>query len=96
MAVLLELLVTPATQESFDRLDARVGQAMADAGGPPPGLMAHVVYPAGGGFVVADVWRTESEGQSYVDDVLRLLIAETGLTANEATKVRPVWSFARP
>jgi hypothetical protein len=96
MAVLLELLVTPATQESFDRLDARVGQAMADAEGPPVGLMSHVVYPADDGFVVAEVWRTESEGRVYVDDVLRLLVAETGLTANEATSVRPVWSFARP
>ena len=96
MAVLLELLVTPATQESFDSLDAKVEQAMADAGGTPPGLMSHVVYPAGDVFVVADAWRTESQGRSYVDDVLHLLMAETGLTPNEATTLRPVWSFARP
>ena len=59
-------------------------------------MVSHVVYPADDGFVVAEVWRTETEGRAYVDDVLRLLMAETGLTATEATTVRPVWSFARP
>ena len=68
---------------------------MTDAGGPPDGLMSHVVYPEGDGFVVAEVWRTESDGQHYVDDVLRPLVGELGLTAKD-THVRPVWSFARP
>ncbi len=95
MAVLLQLTVAPATQEQFDQLDARVGQSMAEAGGPPAGLMSHVVYPRGEGFVVADVWRTESEGQPYVDEVLRPLLSELGLTATDSA-VLPVWSFARP
>jgi hypothetical protein len=95
MAVLLQLLVTSATRDQFDELDARVGQAMSEAGGPPPGLMSHVVYPEGDGFVVAEVWRTEAEGLPYVDDVLRRLLAELHLTASETT-ARPVWSFARP
>ena len=95
VAVLLQLSVTSATRDQFDELDARVGQAMSEAGGPPPGLMSHVVYPEGEGFAVAEVWRTESEGLSYVDDVLRLLLAELRLTGSETT-VRPVWSFARP
>lgn len=95
MAVLLQLTVTPATHEQFDQLDARVGQAMMQAGGPPAGLMSHVVYPQGKGFVVAEVWRTQTEGQPYVDEVLRPLLTELGLTATESTVV-PVWSFARP
>jgi hypothetical protein len=95
MAVLVHLTVTPATQEQFDELDARVGQAVSQAGGPPAGLMSHVVYPQGEGFVVAEVWRTQAEGEAYVDDVLRPLVAELGLTATKST-VRPVWSFARP
>lgn len=57
--------------------------------------MSHVTYPEGDGFVVADVWRSQAEGQSYVDDVLRPLLTELGLTADAGT-VRPVWSFARP
>jgi hypothetical protein len=57
--------------------------------------MSHVVYPEGDGFVVAEVWRTESGGQHYVDDVLRPLVGELSLTA-KGTNVRPVWSFARP
>jgi hypothetical protein len=95
MAVLLQLTVAPATQDQFNELDAGVGQSMAQAGGPPPGLLSHVVYPEGDGFVVADVWRTEAEGRPFVDDVLRPLVTELGLTAHETT-ARQVWSFARP
>jgi hypothetical protein len=95
MAVLVELTVTPATQQQFNELDAAVGQSMSDAGGPPDGLMSHVVYPHADGFVVAEVWRTESDGQHYVDNVLRPLVSELGLMAKD-TDVRPVWSFARP
>ena len=95
MAVLVQLTVTPATQQLFNELDAAVGQSMTDAGGPPDGLMSHVVYPQGDGFVVAEVWRTESDGQHYVDNVLRQLVSELSLTAKD-TNVRPVWSFARP
>jgi len=95
MAVLVQLAVITATQQQFNELDAAVGQSMTDAGGPPDGLMSHVVYPEGDGFVVAEVWRTESDGRRYADDVLRPLVGELGLTAKD-TKVRPVWSFARP
>jgi len=95
MAVLLHLSVTSATRDQFNELDTRVGQAMSAGGGPPPGLMSHMVYPEGDGFVVAEVWQTESPGQLYVADVLRPLLAELHLTASETT-VLPVWSFARP
>lgn len=95
MASLLQLTVAPATQDQFNELDANVGQSMMQAGGPPAGLMSHAVYPDGDGFVIAEVWRAESEGQSYIDDVLSPLLAEVGLTAR-STVVRPVWSFARP
>jgi hypothetical protein len=57
--------------------------------------MCHVVYPDGEGFVVAEVWRTQPEGQRYVDEVLAPLLIELALTAAEST-VLPVWSFARP
>jgi hypothetical protein len=68
---------------------------MVQAGGPPAGLMSHAVYPDGDGFVSAVVWRMESEGSRYIDDVLRLLLTESGLTGQEAVD-RPGWSFARP
>ena len=95
MAVLLRFTVTPANQDTFDELDARVEHAMSQAAGPPAGLMSHVVYPEGEGFVVAGVWRAEPDGLLYVDGVLRPLVNELGLAA-EATTVSPVWSFARP
>jgi hypothetical protein len=56
--------------------------------------MSHVVYPEGDGFIVAEVWRVESEGHRYLNEVLRPLLAKMGLTGNE-TSARPVWSFAR-
>lgn len=95
MAVLVQVTVTPATRDQFDELDARVGQSMEQAGGPPAGLMSHVAYPELDGFVVADVWRAEAEGQRFFDEVLQPLLAELGLTTQESS-VRPVWSFARP
>ena len=95
VAVLLELTVGAATHDQFNELDDRVGETMTRAGGPPPGLMAHVVYPADDGFVVAEVWGNEAVGQAYVNDVLTPLAKTLGLEPSEA-RVRPVWSFARP
>jgi hypothetical protein len=95
MAVVLRLSVSPATREQFNMLDDRVGEALMAAGGPPAGFMSHVVYPEGEGFVVAAVWRSETEGREYVDGPLRELIADLELTPG-VTDVVPVWSFARP
>jgi hypothetical protein len=57
--------------------------------------MSHVVCPQGDGFVVVQVWRTEAEGVGYLDDQLRPLLDQVGLTVTQTT-ARPVWSFARP
>lgn len=94
MAIVLRLRVSPASQEQFNVLDDRVGQAMMAAGGPPAGLMSHVVYPEGEGFVVAQVWRSESEARAQTDE-LRTLIADVDLAPGEIDIV-PAWSFARP
>jgi hypothetical protein len=95
VAVLLQVCVLSATQDQFNDLDARVGQSMMQAGGPPDGLMSHVAYPDGAGFVLAEVWRAAAEGKTYVDEVLRPLMNDIGLTVEETT-ARPIWSFARP
>jgi hypothetical protein len=95
MAILMQLIVSPATREQFEQLDIRVGEAMSQAAGPPDGLMSHVVYPQGEGFVVAEVWRSRAEAEPYVDDSLRTLLTGLGLTIAETTFL-PVWSFARP
>ena len=95
MAVLLRVSVDRATQEQFNELEVRVGQTMMQAGGPPEGLMSHVVYPEEEGFVLSEVWRAPDEGQTYLDTVVRPLMSELGLSAGETT-VSQVWSFARP
>ena len=94
MAVLLQFTVAPATQDQFNALDAKLEESMMQ-GGPPTGLMSHVVYPGNGGFVVSDVWRTESDAQPFLQDLLPPLLEQMGLTAG-VTSVLPVWSFARP
>ena len=96
MAVRLQFRVTPATQDhQFNQLDEKVGQSMQESGGPPAGLMSHVVYPEADGFIVAEVWRSQAEEEPYIDDVLRPMLSDLGLTAEETT-IQPVWSFARP
>ena len=75
-------------QEQFNQLDAAVAvhdscRRLSD------GLMSHVVYPEGNGFVVAEVWRTKSDGHHHVDDVLRPLVGGLSLTAKD-THVPPV------
>ena len=35
----------------------------------PAGLMSHGVHPSDGGFVFAQVWRTEGDGRTFFDDV---------------------------
>ena len=95
MAVLMQLMVTPATRAQFDQLDLRVGEAMSQAAGPPTGLMSHVVYPQDAGFVIADVWRTRADAETFVNGPLQSLLGEAGLTVTE-TAFLPVWSFARP
>ncbi len=95
MAALLQFSVPSATRDQFAELDDRVGQAMAAAGGPPAGLMAHVVHPEAEGFTITQVWRTEAEGHSHINNVVHPLLADLHLTPTETT-THPVWSFARP
>jgi hypothetical protein len=68
---------------------------MMAAGGPPAGLMSHVVYPQGKGFVVAQVWRSETEGRIFVEGRLRRLVADVDLSPGEV-EVVPTWSVVRP
>jgi hypothetical protein len=95
MAVVMRLTVSPATQDQYYVLDERVGQDLVAAGGPPAGLMSHVVHPEGDGFVAVGVWRTESEARDYVEGRLQSLMAEVDLGPGDIS-VAPVWSFARP
>jgi hypothetical protein len=92
MAVLLRFTVTRRIKA--DSTARREGRATHVAGRrSTAGLMSHVVYAEGDGFVVAGVWRTEADG------LRRRRIAtpldELGLTA-EATTISSVLSFARP
>ena len=95
MAILVQLIFRSATQDQFNELDLLVDRSMMEAGGPPAGMMSHVVYPDADGFIVANVWATESEGRSFADDVLGPLATEVGLGSPESS-LRSVWSFARP
>lgn len=95
MAVLVQTLVSHASQDDADRLDQAVGVAMEQMGGPPAGLMAHIAHPSGDGFVLCNVWRSEAEMRAFYEEAVLPKLAESGLDP-AAPVVAPVWSFARP
>ncbi len=95
MAIFVQTVIPNGAEVNADRFDQSVEVAMMQTGGPPAGLMAHLAYPAGDGFVLCNVWRSEAEMQSFYDEVVLPKLAEAGLQPEEST-VSPVWSFARP
>lgn len=93
MAVLVELSVTSGTREQHDAIDLKVTQAMERNGGPPAGLMFHLVCPDGDGFVLMDVWRDEIAARRFFDTAVYPAMSDIGLEPAELS-VRPVWGMA--
>jgi hypothetical protein len=87
--------IVNGSQDEVDQLSQRVEAAIAELGAPPMGLMVHIGHPAGDGFVIQDVWRSEDEMRSFYDAVFLPALSALGLT-HEDPSVAPVWSFARP
>lgn len=98
MAIVVRTAIESADQEAHDRLDQSVETAIARLGGPPDGLMVHLTYPSGQGFLIVDVWRSENAFCAWWNDVMNPVLAEvdplSDLTAGEH-EISPVWSFAR-
>ena len=95
MAIVVEALVTHASREQADALDASIEASIMEMGGPPSGLMVHFQCPDGDGFRLCNIWRTEAEMEAFYRDVVRPKLAAASLTAAQS-KVAPVWGFARP
>jgi hypothetical protein len=95
MAVVGEVRVRSASRAECDALEDRVSSAMMSMGGPPAGFMVTVVRPDSDGFLMIEVWRTESEMRRFHEAVVVPAFAELGLNAQEL-EVWPVWGFARP
>lgn len=95
MAVLVVTRIAQGSQNEVDQLSQVVESAIAQQGAPPIGLMAHIGHPAGEGFIIQDVWRTEADMRSFYDTVFLPALTTLGLT-HEQPSVHPVWSFARP
>jgi len=95
VAIVARILVEPAEQDDHDRLGSAVESRLEDLGGPPDGLMLHVGYPYGRGFMIVEAWRTEDLFRSYLDQLLLPALSEAGLAAGEA-EIGPAWSIARP
>ncbi len=72
MAVVGELRVASGAQSDHEALDAVVSAAMDRAGGPPAGLMVHVVRPDGDGFAIMGVGRSEFERRQFHESVVLL------------------------
>jgi hypothetical protein len=94
MAVVVELRAV-GTRDDHDAADVKVEEAMGKLGGPPNGLMFHLTWPDGDGFVVLDVWRTEQAAREFLDSVVLPAFGAAGLSVGEPT-IRPVWGMAQP
>ena len=95
MAIIVRILLEPADQDDHDRLQDAVEAGMSRLGGPPEGLMFHLGYPSGQGFLLVEVWRSEKLFQVWWVEVMEPAIAQVGLVAGEP-EFGPVWSLARP
>jgi hypothetical protein len=95
MAIVVETPVPQASKDVADRFNESIEAAMMQMGGPPAGLMVHFTRPAGDGFLLCNVWRSEAEMQPFHHDVVLPRLAYAGLTPEESL-VSPVWVFARP
>ncbi len=95
MAIVARILVEPAEQNDHDRLEGAINSRLHDLGGPPDGLILHVGYPHGRGFMMVEAWRTEDLFRSYFDQLVLPVLSETGLVAGEP-EIGPAWSIARP
>ncbi len=95
MAIVARILVEPAGQKDHDRLESAIESRLQDLGGPPDGLMLHVGYPQGRGFMIVEAWRNQGLFQSYLDRLLLPALGEVGLMAGDV-EIAPAWSIARP
>ncbi|HEX8770422.1 MAG TPA: hypothetical protein VF711_06625 [Acidimicrobiales bacterium] len=95
MAIVVRTAIESADQVAHDRLDQAVETALARQGAPPDGLMVHLAYPSGRGFMIVEVWRSEDAFRSSWNDLVEPALAEVGLTAGEQ-EISPMWSLARP
>ena len=95
MAIVVRTAIESADHEAHDRLEQSVETALARQGGPPDGLMVHLAYPSGQGFLIVDVWRSEHDFRAWWDDVMEPALADVDLMAGEH-EINPVWSLARP
>jgi hypothetical protein len=76
---LATVVVTPvphASKAGADRFD-KASRDDAD-GRSARGLMAHLAYPSGEGFVICNVWRTEADMRPFYDRVVLPKLAEAG------------------
>jgi hypothetical protein len=95
MAVIARIFIDAAEQGQHDSLGEAVETRLRDRGGPPDGLMVHLGYPADGGFMVVEAWRSEELFRSYERDILGPALREVGLVPREP-EIGPAWSIARP
>lgn len=95
MAIVARIRVESAGQDDHDRLQSAVESRLREAGGPPDGLMTHIVHPDENGFVIVEAWRTEELFRSYLDQLLLPALAEAGLESHDLA-ISPAWSIARP
>ena len=95
MAIVVETLIRQATKAEAEQFDELVENAMMQSGGPPAGFMVHFTRPQGDGFLMVNVWRSETTCNRSTTAPSGRKLAEPGLTGDPSV-VFPIWVFARP
>lgn len=64
MPVLVRYTPSGMTSDQYNN----VGRKLDEAGvWPPPGLLAHVCFDAGGGLQVSEVWESREQQQAFAE-----------------------------
>ena len=95
MAVVVRTVVHDVDRPLHDRLEEAINTNIGRAGGPAPGLMAHIGHPDGDDLLIVEVFNNEASFHAWWADVIAPAIASIGLVAGEHD-ICPLWSFARP
>ncbi len=91
----MRTVVNGVDQATHDQLEQAISANIDGAGGPAPGLMAHIGHQDGEGLAIVEVFNNEDGFHAWWADAIAPAVASLGLTAGPHD-VRTVWSFARP
>ena len=93
MAVAVEMTYTVSGMDTYHKASAQMG--LPDGEHPGPGILFHWVEAIDGGFVVHEVWDSEEQFNTFLEEHLQPMSAALG-TEEPDVDIRAVHSYRRP